>query len=63
MIKEYKTIREIASPLMIVEGVEGVTFDELVEMELPTGNKRRGKVLEVNEAKKRISLTMKDINE
>ena len=31
MIKEYKTIREIASPLMIVEGVEGVTYDELVE--------------------------------
>ncbi len=31
MIKEYKTIREIASPLMVVEHVEGVTYDELVE--------------------------------
>ena len=29
MIKEYKTIREIASPLMVVEHVEGVTYDEL----------------------------------
>ena len=28
MIKEYKTIREIASPLMVVEHVEGVTYDE-----------------------------------
>ena len=29
MIKEYKTIREIASPLMIDDNVEGVTNDEL----------------------------------
>ncbi len=48
MIKEYKTIREIASPLMVVKDVEGVTYDELAEIELPSGEKRRGKVLEVN---------------
>ena len=48
MIKEYKTIKEIASPLMVVEGVEGVTFDELAEIELPSGEKRRCKVLEVD---------------
>ena len=48
MIREYKTIREIASPLMVVKGVEGVTYDELAEIELPGGEKRRGKVLEVN---------------
>ena len=47
MIKEYKTIREIASPLMIVEHVEGVTYDELGEIELPNGDVRRCKVLEV----------------
>ena len=47
MIKEYKTIREIASPLMIVDQVEGVTYDELAEIELPSGEKRRCKVLEV----------------
>ena len=47
MIKEYKTIREIASPLMIVEHVEGVTYDELGEIELPNGQTRRCKVLEV----------------
>ena len=48
MIREYKTIQEIASPLMMVRMVEGVTYDELVEVELPNGDIRRGKVLEVN---------------
>ena len=48
MIKEYKTIREIASPLMIVEHVEGVTYDELGEIELPSGEVRLCKVLEVD---------------
>ncbi len=47
MIKEYKTIREIASPLMLVQQVEGVTYDELAEIELPNGEVRRCKVLEV----------------
>ncbi|MGI5986008.1 MAG: V-type ATP synthase subunit B [Clostridiales bacterium] len=48
MIKEYKTIREIASPLMLVQQVEGVTYDELAEIELPNGETRRCKVLEVD---------------
>lgn len=48
MIREYRTIHEIASPLMIVEQVEGVTYDELCEIQLPNGDVRRGKVLEVN---------------
>ena len=48
MIKEYKTIHEIASPLMMVKQVEGVTYDELAEIELPSGEKRRCKVLEVD---------------
>ncbi len=47
MIREYKTIREIANPLMIVDNVEGVTYDELGEIELPDGSVRRCKVLEV----------------
>lgn len=38
----------VASPLMIVEQVEGVTFDELCEIELPDGTVRHGKVLEVD---------------
>ncbi len=48
MIRDYKTISEIASPLMMVKNVEGVTYDELAEIELPTGEKRRCKVLEVD---------------
>ena len=49
MIKEYKTIQEIASPLMIVKNVEGVTYNELAEIELPNGEVRRCKVLEVED--------------
>lgn len=49
MIKEYKTIQEIASPLMIVKNVEGVAYDELAEIELPNGEVRRCKVLEVED--------------
>jgi len=48
MIKEYRTIHEISGPLMMVRGVEGVTFDELAELELPNGDVRHCKVLEVN---------------
>ena len=48
MIKEYRTIHEVVSPLMVVEQVEGVTYDELCEIALPNGEIRHGKVLEVN---------------
>ena len=48
MPKEYSTIKEVAGPLMLVEGVSGVTYDELGEIELVDGEVRRCKVLEVN---------------
>lgn len=48
MLKEYKTVAEIAGPLMLVENVEGVTYQELTEIELSSGEIRRGQVLEVN---------------
>lgn len=48
MLKEYKSIKEIVGPLMLVEGVEGAKFDELVEIVQEDGEIRRGKVLEVN---------------
>lgn len=48
MLKEYKTVAEIAGPLMLVENVEGVTYQELTEIELPGGEIRRGQVLEVD---------------
>ena len=48
MMKEYRTIQEVAGPLMLVKDVEGVTYNELGEIELPNGERRRCKVLEVN---------------
>lgn len=47
MLKEYKTVSEVVGPLMTVEGVEGVKFDELVEIELQNGEHRQGQVLEI----------------
>ena len=48
MIREYRTIQEIVSPLMVIRNVEGVTYDELAELELPDGTVRHCKVLEVD---------------
>ena len=48
MPKEYRTIQEVAGPLMMVQGVEGVAYDELGEIELASGERRRCKVLEVD---------------
>lgn len=48
MPKEYRTIREVAGPLMMVSNVEGVKYDELAEIELPSGELRRCKVLEID---------------
>ena len=56
MIKEYLTVSEVAGPLMLVEKVEGVKYEELAEIELPKGEIRRGKVLEVSEDKALIQL-------
>lgn len=48
MLKEYRTISEVAGPLMLVRQVEGVKYDELGEIELANGETRRCKVLEVD---------------
>ena len=48
MIREYRTIEEVAGPLMLVKQVEGVKYDELGEVILPSGDVRRCRVLEVN---------------
>ena len=48
MPKEYRTIQEISGPLMLVRGVENVSYNELGEIELFNGEKRRCKVLEIN---------------
>ena len=48
MPREYRTIQEVSGPLMLVRGVSGVTYDELGELELENGEKRRCKVLEID---------------
>ncbi len=56
MFKEYKTITEAVGPLMVVNGVEGVTYNELVDIIGAGGEIRRGKVLEVNRDKAVVQL-------
>ncbi|MBD5636988.1 MAG: V-type ATP synthase subunit B [Clostridia bacterium] len=56
MFKEYKTITEAVGPLMVVNGVEGVTYNELVDIIGANGELRRGKVLEVNRDKAVVQL-------
>ncbi len=56
MRKEYNTVREVVGPLMIVDGVEGVKYEELVDIELRTGEKRRGRVLEIDGDRAMIQL-------
>ncbi len=56
MPKEYRTIQEVAGPLMMVKGVENVAYDELGEIELASGEKRRCKVLEIDGDKAVVQL-------
>ena len=56
MFKEYKTIREVVGPLMVVDGVQGVTYNELVDVVCADGDIRRGKVLEINREKAVVQL-------
>ena len=56
MLKEYHTIKEVVGPLMLVEGVSGVTYNELVEIHQSNGEVRSGKVLEVDGDKAMVQL-------
>ena len=49
MLKEYRTIEEVAGPLMLVKKVDGVKFGELGEIELSNGEIRGCRVLEIDE--------------
>ncbi|MBU4033142.1 MAG: V-type ATP synthase subunit B [Candidatus Thermoplasmatota archaeon] len=48
MLKNYMTVNEVFGPLMFVEKVTDAKYDELVEIELSSGEVRRGKVLELH---------------
>ncbi|MDZ7860979.1 MAG: V-type ATP synthase subunit B [Candidatus Krumholzibacteriota bacterium] len=56
MATEYTTIKEIVGPLILLDNVKQATYEELVEVELPDGQVRRGKVLEVNRDKVLVQL-------
>ena len=56
MPKEYRTIQEVAGPLMLVRDVENVAFDELGEIELSNGEKRRCRVLEIDDGNALVQL-------
>ena len=48
MPKEYRTISEVAGPLVLIRSVDNVAYNELGEIELKNGEKKRCRVLEVN---------------
>ena len=56
MIKEYRTIKEVVGPLMAVEKVSGVKYEELIEVRMQNGEIRRGQVLEVQEDKAMVQI-------
>lgn len=56
IIREYRTVREIAGPLMLVDDVEGVTYGELADIKMQDGSMRRGRVLEVNGSKAMVQV-------
>ena len=58
MPKEYRTIQEVAGPLMLVRGVSDVAYDELGEIELANGEKRRCKVLEIDDGNALVQLSL-----
>ncbi|MGT2932449.1 V-type ATP synthase subunit B [Streptococcus catagoni] len=56
VIKEYRTVREVVGPLMIVDQVSGVHYNELVDIKMQNGQRRQGQVLEVHEDKAMVQL-------
>lgn len=43
---EYTTVSEVAGPLMIVEGIKDVAYNEVVKIKMVSGEERTGQVLE-----------------
>ncbi|MAF13409.1 MAG: V-type ATP synthase subunit B [Parcubacteria group bacterium] len=51
MLKQYKTVKEVSGPLLMVDGIKDVKYEEMVEVELSDGSRRRGRVLEITDKK------------
>ncbi len=48
MFKDFKTVKEVFGPLVFVEGVQNAAYGEIVEIILPSGEKKKGQVLETS---------------
>ena len=53
---DYRTLRDVAGPLLLVEGIKGATYGELVEVSVESKPSRRGRVLEVEEDRALVQL-------
>ena len=51
MLKEYRTVKSISGPLMLVESVDGARYGEIVEIELSDGSIRHAQILQVERDK------------
>lgn len=49
MEKRYKTIKEVQGPLVIIDKIKDVMYEEMVEVELADGERRKGRVLEISD--------------
>src|SRR3989338_4829184 len=49
MKTQHKTVAEIYGPIVVVTKVPDAKYQEMVEIELPDGSRRRGRVLEADE--------------
>ena len=56
MQRSYESVVSIAGPIVIVEGVEGVKYEELVEVQSQNGEKRMGKVLEIDGSRAMVQM-------
>ncbi len=56
MLKEYQTVSEIYGPLMLVEGVEGAKYGEIVDIEIADGSMRHGQILQVDRDKVMVQI-------
>lgn len=48
-MKEYRTVSQIAGPLIFVDNISGVSYNEIVEITLPSGERKKGQVLDISE--------------
>ncbi|MFB6166679.1 MAG: V-type ATP synthase subunit B, partial [Candidatus Nanohaloarchaea archaeon] len=48
MKQEYQTINEVSGPLVFVEKTENIAYGDIVEIETPDGEVKKGEVLETS---------------